>query len=100
MRTREDYRTLVGTEKAAILMLSMSEDQTARIFEQLDDEEIMELSQTMAHLGKISPKLIERLFVEFAEQMSSTNSLVGTQDSTERLLKTSGLYGDKIEAIF
>jgi flagellar motor switch protein FliG len=30
--------------------------------------------------------VIERLFVEFTDQMSSTNSLVGTMNSTERLL--------------
>lgn len=99
MRTREDYRTLSGPEKAAILMLSLGEDQTAKIFENMDDEEIMEISQTMAHLGKISPTVVERLFVDFAEQMSSTNSLMGTQDTTERLLQKAGLDGDKISNI-
>jgi flagellar motor switch protein FliG len=37
-------------------------------------------------LGKIGSSVIERLFVEFTDQMSSTNSLVGTMNSTERLL--------------
>ncbi len=99
LRIREDYRTLTGTEKAAILMLSLSEDHAAIIFENMDDEEIMELSQTMSNLGKVSPTVIERLFVEFAEQMSSTNTLVGTQDSTERLLSKAGLNTDRIENI-
>ncbi|MCB1721921.1 MAG: flagellar motor switch protein FliG, partial [Alphaproteobacteria bacterium] len=99
MRVREDYRTLSGPEKAAILLLSLPEDQTAKIFEQMDDEEIMELSQTMAGLGKVSPNVVERLFVDFAEQMTSTNSLIGTQDSTERLLAKAGLSGDRIENI-
>lgn len=99
MRVREDYRTLNGAEKAAILMLSLGEDHTASIFEHMDDDEILEISQTMAHLGKISPTVIERLFVDFADQMSSTNALVGTQDSTERLLKKSGISGGKIDQI-
>ena len=99
MRVREDYRTLSGPEKAAILLLSLPEDQTAKIFEQMDDEEIMELSQTMAGLGKVSPNVVERLFVDFAEQMTSTNSLIGSQDSTERLLAKAGLSGDRIENI-
>lgn len=86
MRIREDYRTLTGTEKAAIFMLALGEDHTAKIFEHMDDEEIMEISTTMATLGKVSSNVIERLFVDFAEQMSSTNNLVGTLDSTERLL--------------
>lgn len=87
IRVREDYRTLSGTEKAAIFMLSVGEDHTAKLFEFMDDEEIMEISQTMASLGKVSANIVERLFVDFAEQMSSTGSLIGTLDSTERLLQ-------------
>lgn len=86
MRVREDYRTLNGSEKAAILLLALGEEHTAKIFENMDDDEIMEISQTMANLGKISSNVIERLFVDFSEQMSSTSSLVGTLDSTQRLL--------------
>jgi flagellar motor switch protein FliG len=99
MRVREDYRTLTGPEKAAILLLSLSEEQTAKIFQHMDDDEIMELSQTMATLGKVSPNVVERLFVEFAEQMTSTNALVGTQDSTERLLMKAGIGKDRISNI-
>ncbi len=86
MRSREDYRSLTGAEKASILLLSLGEEHTARIFGMLDEDEILQLSQTMSGLGKVSPTVVERLFVEFAESMSSTSSLVGSLDSTERLL--------------
>src|SRR5688500_11201722 len=86
MRIREDYRALSGSEKAAIFMLALGEDYTAKIFEHMDDEEIMDISTTMAGLGKVSANVVERLFVDFAEAMSSTGNLVGTLDSTERLL--------------
>ncbi len=98
MRVREDFRTLSGTEKAAIFMMSLSEDQTANIFKQMDDDEIMELSQVMSSLGKVNSEIIERLFIEFAESMSSTNALVGTLDSTERLL-AKVLGKDKVDTI-
>lgn len=98
MRIREDYRTLSGSEKAAIFMLALGEDHTAKIFEHMDDEEIMDISTTMAGLGKISANVVERLFVDFAEQMSSTSNLVGTMDSTERLL-TKVLGKDKVSQI-
>ena len=98
MRKREDYRTLTGGEKASILLLSLGEDYSSRIFELMDDEEILEISQTMANLGKVNSAIVERLFIDFAEQMSSTNSLVGTLDSTERLL--SRVMGqDKVDRI-
>jgi flagellar motor switch protein FliG len=86
MRIREDYRTLSGTEKAAILLLAIGEEQMGKLFTLMDDEEIKELSQTMANLGTVSSGIMERLFVEFAEQISATGSLVGTYESTERLL--------------
>ncbi|MDE2336346.1 MAG: flagellar motor switch protein FliG [Alphaproteobacteria bacterium] len=98
MRVREDYRTLTGAEKSAILLLSLGEDHTAKIFEQLDEDEIMQISQTMSNLGKVSANVTERLFVEFAESMSSTSSLVGSLDSTERLL-VRVLGKDKVDNI-
>ena len=85
-QSRDDYRTLSGAEKAAILMLSLGEDHSARLFALMDEEEIKELSQTMANLGSISSSVVERLFVEFADQISATGSLVGSHESTERLL--------------
>jgi flagellar motor switch protein FliG len=98
IRVREDYRTLTGTEKAAIFMLSIGEEHTAKLFEFMDDEEIMEISQCMANLGKVNANLVERLFVDFAEQMSSTGALIGTLDSTERLLQRV-LGADKVSNI-
>ena len=98
MRVREDYRSLSGTEKAAIFMMALSEEQTIKIFKEMDDEEILELSQVMSSLGKVNSDIIERLFIEFAESMSSTNALVGTLDSTERLL-AKVLGKDKVDGI-
>lgn len=98
MRIREDYRTLSGAEKAAILLLSLGEEQTAKVFEYLDEEEIMIISQTMANLGKVSSTVVERLFVDFTENMSSTNALVGSLDSTQRLLEKV-LGKDKVSSI-
>ena len=99
MRMREDYRSLTGVEKTAIFLLSLGEEHTAKIFSHMDETEILQISQTMANLGKISSNVVERLFIDFAEQMSSSNSLIGTFDSTERLLSKSGMSKDKINLI-
>jgi flagellar motor switch protein FliG len=98
LRVREDYRSLTGPEKAAIMMLALGEEHATKLFSHMDDEEIRELSQTMANLGTVSSAIIERLFVEFAEQISSTGSLVGTFESTERLLMKV-LDRDKVDQI-
>ncbi len=99
MRVKDDYRSLTGSEKAAILILSLSEEQTSKLFEIMDDDEILEVSQIVSSLGKISPNVVEKLFLDFAEQMTATNALVGSQDSTERLLLKAGLSTDKIDLI-
>jgi len=98
MRVREDYRGLAGPEKAAILMLAVGEDNAVKLFGHMDDEEIREISGTMANLGTVSSNVVERLFVEFAEQISSTGSLVGSYESTERLLQKA-LDPDRVSTI-
>ncbi|MGE5475436.1 MAG: flagellar motor switch protein FliG [Bacteroidales bacterium] len=97
-RMKEDYRSLTGPQKAAMLMLSLGEEHSSKLFSMMDDEEIKELSQIMANLGTVSANLIERLFVEFADQLSSTGSLVGSMESTERLLMKS-LPKDRVATI-
>ena len=97
-RIREDYRSLTGPEKAAVLLLAIGEDQAMKVFGHMDDEQIKEISQVMANLGTVSSSIIEKLFVEFADQLSSTGSLVGTYESTERLLSRV-LGKDKVSGI-
>ncbi|MBI1779162.1 MAG: flagellar motor switch protein FliG [Proteobacteria bacterium] len=98
MRVREDYRALSGPEKAAMLLMSLGEDHASKLFALMSDDEIKEISQVMANLGTVSSNIVERLFVEFAEQISSTGSLTGTFDSTERLL-IKALGDDRVKDI-
>ncbi len=86
MPLREDYRTMSGPEKAALLMLSVGEENASRLFGIMEDDEIRELSQAMANLGNVSAQMVERLLVDFVDQISSTGSMVGNFDNTERLL--------------
>ncbi|WP_416897910.1 MAG: flagellar motor switch protein FliG [Minwuia sp.] len=93
-----EFRNLSGSQKAAIMILSLGEEGTAKVWELLDDEEIKEVSQTMANLGSINSDVIERLFVEFANQMTAGGSLVGSFESTERMLGKT-LSRDRVELI-
>src|SRR6185369_8533209 len=82
----EGTRRLNGFEKAAALLLSVGEENAARLFGLMDEEEIRELSQTMANLGTVPSTTIEKLCVDFAAQLSTTGALVGSFEGTERLL--------------
>src|SRR6202161_70142 len=97
-QVKDDVRSLTGAERAAIIMLSLGEDHSQRIWEMMDEEEIKEVSQVMSNLGSVSAALIEKLLVDFVSQMSGTGSVMGSYESTERLLARM-LTEDKVGAI-
>ena len=86
MRVKDDYRSLTGAEKAAIILLSLGEESAGKLFALMSDDEIKEISQTMSTLGSVNSAIIERLIIEFADQMSASGSVMGSFDATERLL--------------
>lgn len=83
----DDIRLLGGPEKASVMLLALGEEHGAKIWELLDEEEIKELSQCMSNLGTVSSNVVEKLLLDFVGKMSSTGSLMGSFDATERLLK-------------
>ena len=95
---KDNAQRLVGPEKAATFMLALGNEQSAKLFEMMDDEEIRELSQIMSGLGSVNAHTIEQLFVDFADQISGAGSLIGSYDSTERLLYSS-LPHERVEQI-
>lgn len=94
----DDYNLLSGQQKAAILMLSLDEERSASLFSMMDDEEIKELSVIMASLGKINSNIIEQLIGEFNDKINNTGNLIGTYESTERLL-AKALDKDRVSVI-
>ena len=95
---KDDIRSLTGAERAAVLMLSLGEEHSAKIWSLMDEEEVKEVSQVMSNLGSISSNVIEKLLVEFVSQMSGTGSLMGSYESTERLI-TRFMPQDKVAQI-
>ena len=83
---KEDIRSLSGAERAAIMLLSLGEENASQIWKMLDEDEVKEISQVMSNLGTISANLVEKLMVDFVSQMSGTGSLMGSYESTERLI--------------
>jgi flagellar motor switch protein FliG len=95
---KDDFRALSGPEKAAIFLLSLGEEYSTKLWQMMDEDEIKELSQVISNLGTVSSSLVEKLLVEFVSQMSSTGSLMGSYESTERLLQRI-LPGEKVGQI-
>ncbi len=84
--TKEDYRKLSGAHKAALFLMAIGEDTAIKLFSMMEDDEIREISNIMSSLGQVNSDTVERLFVDFAEQVSASGAVVGDYDSTERLL--------------
>ena len=81
-----DFEALTGPQKAGLFLLSIGPEQSGLLFERMDDEEIRDLSVAMSSLGSMSSDVVERLFKEFADQLSGTGGLVGSYSTAERLL--------------
>lgn len=93
----EDPARLTGPEKAAVVLLALGEEHKG-IWEQLDDEEIKEVSQAMATLGTVSSTVVETLLLDFVSGMSGTGAIMGSYEQTQRLL-TAFLPQEKVDQL-
>jgi flagellar motor switch protein FliG len=92
-----DTSKLTGPEKAAVVLLALGEEH-AHVWQQLDEDEIKEISQAMASLGTVHSSAVEDLLVEFVSGMSSTGAIMGSFEQTQRLL-ASIMPQDKVDQL-
>ncbi len=83
---RQYLRSMVGPDKAAVIMIAVGEDRAGKLFSRMDDEEIKEISKSMSRLGSIGAVVVEELLQEFAGAFAGGGALVGSYAGTERLL--------------
>jgi flagellar motor switch protein FliG len=89
MMKAEDWRAISGAQKAAILMLALGEEQCGRLLALMHEDEIKDVSAAMSQLGPVRAEVVERLCADFTENMGNAGNLVGSFESTERLLQKS-----------
>lgn len=77
---------LRGVERAAVLMLALGNQHGQHIWSALDDDEVRALSSCMSSLGAVNSETVEDLLVDFVTRLSTAGGLMGTYESTERLL--------------
>ncbi|MHA6963356.1 flagellar motor switch protein FliG [Zobellella denitrificans] len=87
----DDQRKLLakmtGTEKAALLMLSLREEDAAQIFRHLDPKQVQRLGMKMAGVGDFGPErvgAVHRLFIEDIQRFTKIG--VGSQDFVRNAL--------------
>lgn len=91
-------RPLTGPQKAAALMLALGEEKAAPLLSRMHEDEIRDLSVAMSTLGTLPASEVEALLEEFSRALGQTGNLIGSFESTERmLLKT--LPRDRVHQI-
>ncbi len=93
----DDPKRLSGVEKAAVVLLALGEDHV-QLWQSMDEEEIKEISQAMSSLGTVAANVVEELLVEFVSGMSSSGTIMGSFEQTQRLLGNF-LPPEKVEAL-
>ncbi|MCA3359041.1 MAG: flagellar motor switch protein FliG [Roseomonas sp.] len=77
---------MTGPQKAATFMLAVGEEHASKLFAMMHEDEIRDISQAMASLGTVSAAAVEDLAREFTDSIGQTGNLVGTWETTERML--------------
>ena len=86
IRVRNSADLLSGPERAAIILLSLGKERGAKLMERFDDDEIRIVSRAMAGLGSITSEVAEQLLRQFTDHFANSASVLGTYESTERML--------------
>lgn len=81
--------SMTGPQKVAVLMLAMSEEEGSSLMGMLSESEIKEVSIAMSQLGAVRAETVDALCREFITTVGTNGALIGSLDSTERLLQAS-----------
>ena len=82
----EDLHTVSGSQKAAILMLALAEEQRSKLFALMEEKEIRVVSAAMAQLGAVRASVVDQLCAEFRSSLGGQSALYGNLERTETLL--------------
>lgn len=81
--------TLTGINRAAVLLICLGEEATARIFKELSDDEIRQVTRTMATIEHIPMSIKEKVLESFEKSQEDFAGLfVKGQDFARKSLET------------
>ena len=69
-----------GLEDAAILLMSLGEEEAAEVFKQLTPKEVQGLGETIAKLKTVSKERVEAVLERFAGEATDMGSIVADTD--------------------
>ncbi|MBS0418233.1 MAG: flagellar motor switch protein FliG [Proteobacteria bacterium] len=82
---KEAERT--GTERAAILLLTLGEKEAAEVLKQMGAKEVQRIGAAMAKLSNVSKEEVQKVIAEFSTSVESHTSVgVGAEDFLRKVL--------------
>lgn len=94
-----DITTLSGPERAAIFLMSLTEDEASAIMKYMAVGEVQRLGQAMATLRKVSRDQANNVLTDFTESVESEAPLVGRSPQSLRRLLSSSLGEDRASSV-
>ncbi|NVJ49495.1 MAG: flagellar motor switch protein FliG [Gammaproteobacteria bacterium] len=88
-----------GTEKAAVLLLSLGEENAAQVLKHMGPKEVQKIGLAMASLKNVEKESVEGVLDEFLEKVEDQTGIgIGTEEYIKNTLK-SALGDDKADAL-
>jgi flagellar motor switch protein FliG len=84
-----------GLENAAILLMSLGEEEAAEVFKHLAPKEVQRLGETIAKMKSIPREKVEVVLDKFSEQAQDTSMLVADTDEYVKSVLRKALGDDK-----
>ena len=84
-----------GLEEAAILLMSIGEEEAAEVFKQLGPKEVQKLGETMARLKNVSRERLGGVLTKFCAVADEHHALVDNTDEFVRAVLLKALGEDK-----
>jgi flagellar motor switch protein FliG len=88
-----------GTQKGAILMLALGEDEAAEVMKYLGPREVQKLGAAMSAMKAVQNDELERVLVSFIEKTEEHNSIGVDSDEYIRSVLTKALGDDKAASL-
>lgn len=84
-----------GLEDAAILLMSLGEEEAAEVFKHLAPKEVQRLGETIAKLKSVPRERVESVIGRFEEESADTSTLVADTDEYVKAVLRKALGEDK-----
>lgn len=88
-----------GVENAAILLMSLGEEEAAEVFKHLGPKEVQKLGETIAKMKAVPRDRVDRVLDKFGELAANEHSLVNDTDEYVKSVLRKALGDDKAQLL-